>query len=132
TRRHADREKAIVYWREGKQGEERVLLDPNTMSADGSTSLGVWVPTHDGRQVVYALRPNNADEATLQVMDVASGRVSDVDVIEGGKYAEPVWTPEGDGFYYTWLPTDPTIPVADRPGRAEIRFHRLGTPPATD
>src|SRR6185503_20306496 len=59
TRRHADREKAIVYWREGAQGAERVLLDPNTMSADGSTSLGVWVPTWDGERVAYALRPNN-------------------------------------------------------------------------
>ena len=132
TRRHADREKAVVYWREGADGPERVLLDPNTMSADGSTALGVWVPTQDGRKVVYALRPNNADEATLYVMDVATGRVSDVDVIPGGKYAEPVWTPEGDAFYYTWLPTDPAIPVADRPGRAEIRLHRLGTPPAAD
>jgi prolyl oligopeptidase len=132
TRRHADREKAVVYWREGAEGTERVLLDPNTMSADGSTSLGVWVPAWDGRKVVYAIRPNNADEATLFVMDVATGKVSDVDVIGGGKYAEPSWTPEGDGFYYTWLPIDPTIPIADRPGRAEIRFHRLGTPPATD
>jgi prolyl oligopeptidase len=132
TRRHADREKAIVYWREGEQGEERVLLDPNRMSADGSTALGVWVPTYDGRTVAYGVRPNNADEATLHVMDVATGKVSEVDVIEGAKYATPSWTPEGDGFYYTWLPTDPTIPVADRPGRAEIRFHRLGTPASSD
>jgi prolyl oligopeptidase len=132
TRRHADREKAVAYWREGASGEEHVLLDPNTMSADGSTSLGVWVPSWDGLQVAYALRKNNADEATLYVMDVASGRVSDVDVIEGAKYADPAWTPEGDGFYYTWLPTDPSIPAADRPGRAELRFHRVGTAPATD
>src|SRR5687768_14630698 len=96
TRRHADREKAIVYWREGKQGEERVLLDPNRMSADGSTSLGVWVPTYDGRTVAYAIRPNNADEATLHVMDVATGKVSALDVIEGAKYATPAWTPAGD------------------------------------
>ena len=132
TRRHADREKAIVYWREGASGEEKVLLDPNAMSADGSTSLGVWVPSWDGRQVAYAVRLNNADEATLHLMDVATGKVSAVDVIEGAKYADPAWTPGGDGFYYTWLPTDPTISVADRPGRAELRFHRVGSPPATD
>jgi prolyl oligopeptidase len=102
------------------------------MSADGSTSLGVWVPSWDGRQVAYALRRNNADEATLHVMDVATGALSTVDVIEGAKYAEPAWTPEGDGFYYTWLPTDPGIPVADRPGRAELRFHRIGTAAAAD
>jgi prolyl oligopeptidase len=132
TRRHADREKAVVYWREGAQGSERVLLDPNAISADGSTALGVWVPAWDGGTVVYALRPNNSDEATLYVRDVATGRISDVDVIEGGKYAEPCWTPAGDGFYYTWLPAEPGVAIADRPGRAEIRFHRLGVPQASD
>jgi prolyl oligopeptidase len=55
-------------------------------------------------------------------MDVATGKKSEVDVIEGAKYASASWTPRGDGFYYTWLPTDPKIPVADRPGFAEVRF----------
>jgi prolyl oligopeptidase len=131
-RRHADREKAIIYWKEGADGAERVLLDPNVMSADGSTSLGRWVPAYDGLKVVYALKPNNADEATLYVKDVATGTVSDVDVIPGAKYADPSWTPAGDGFYYTYLTTDPAIPAADRPGYAEIRFHKLGADPRTD
>jgi prolyl oligopeptidase len=138
TRRHADREKAVVYWREGagsreaNAGDERVLVDPNKMSADGSISLGVWVPTLDGKRVAYALRANNADEATLHVMDVASSKVSDVDVIDGARYASPEWTPRGDGFYYTYLPTDPNIPVDERPGYAEIRFHELGADPKKD
>jgi prolyl oligopeptidase len=132
TRRHADKEKAIVYWREGADGKEQVLLDPNTLSKDGSVSLGVWVPTQDGKTVAYALHQNNSDEATLYVMDVASGKKSEADVIEGAKYAEPEWTPEGDGFYYTWLPTDPKIPTDDRPGHAEIRFHKLGSDPKKD
>jgi prolyl oligopeptidase len=132
SRRHADREKAVVYWREGEDGEERVLLDPNKMSEDGSISLGVWVPSLDGKRVAYALRANNADEATLYVMEVATGNVSAVDVIEGAKYAQPQWTPSGDGFYYTYLPTDPSIPVDERPGYAEIRFHKLGTDPKKD
>ncbi|MGH8901809.1 MAG: prolyl oligopeptidase family serine peptidase [Egibacteraceae bacterium] len=131
-RRHADREKAIVYWREGERGDARVLIDPNALSEDGSISLGTWVPSYDGQKVAYALKENNADEATLYVMDVATGQVSDVDRIEGAKYAEPSWTPDGDGFYYTYLPTDPSIPVADRSGFAEIRFHTLGTDPKGD
>jgi prolyl oligopeptidase len=132
TRTHTDREKAIVYWKEREDGEEQVLLDPHVLSPDSTTALGVWVPTYDGTLVAYALRANNADEATLYVMDVATGRTSDIDVIEGARYAEPSWTPAGDGFYYTYLPTDPAIPVADRPGYAEVRYHRLGSDPRTD
>ncbi len=132
TRRHADREKSIVYWKEGKDGKEQVLLDPNTMSADGTVSLGVWVPSYDGKTLAFAIRRNNSDEATLHVRDVASGAESKGDEIEGAKYAEPSWTPEGDGFYYVYLPTDPKIPVDARPGYAEARFHKLGTDPKND
>jgi prolyl oligopeptidase len=132
TRTHADREKAVVYWKEGESGEERVLLDPNLWSADGTASLGTWNPSWDGRKVVYGRKENGEDEATLYVLDVDSGTVSPVDVIPGGKYAGPSWTPDSRAFYYEWLPVDPAVPVADRPGRTEIRLHTLGTDPARD
>jgi prolyl oligopeptidase len=131
-RRDAGKEKFTLYWRDGKGGHDRVLLDPNAWSADGSVSLGVWSVSWDGKKVAYAVKGNNSDEATLYVMDVATGKKSDVDVIEGAKYASPSWTPSGDGFYYTWLPPVGTVPTADRPGHAEVRFHKLDTPPAKD
>jgi prolyl oligopeptidase len=132
ARRDAGKEKFTVYWREGKDGADRVLLDPNGWSTDGSTALGVWSVSWDGRKVAYAIKRNNSDEATLQVMDVASGKKSDVDVIDGAKYAGPSWTPAGDGFYYVWLPPPDAVPTADRPGYAEVRFHKLGTDPKKD
>lgn len=132
ARTHKDKEKAIVYWRQGENGPEKVLLDPNQWSKDGTVSLGVWVPSWDGKKVVFAKKPNAADEATLHVLDVDSGVVSTQDVIEGGKYAGPSWTPDSKGFYYEWLPVDPSIPVAERPGYTELRLHRLGTDPKAD
>jgi prolyl oligopeptidase len=132
SRRDAKQEKAVIYWREGKTGEEKVLLDPNSWSKDGNVSLGTWSVSWDGKKIAYAVKSNNSDESTLYVMDVATGKKSDVDVIEGAKYAHPNWTPKGDGFYYTWLPTDPKIPTADRPGFAEVRFHKLGEDPKKD
>lgn len=132
VRTHKDREKAILYWRDGERGEERVLLDPNTWSADGTVSLGLWVPSWDGRKLAFTQKPNAADEAVLHVLDVDSGTWSEVDVIEGAKYASPSWTPDNQAFYYAWLPTDPSIPVAERPGYTELRLHRLGTEPRRD
>jgi prolyl oligopeptidase len=132
ARRHANKEKSVVYWKEGADGAEKVLLDPNGWSADGSASLGVWQVSWDGVSVAYQKRINNSDEATLYVMDVATGKVSDLDVIEGAKYAGASWTPDGKAFYYTWLPVDPKVPTADRPGYAEVRFHKLGTDPKAD
>jgi prolyl oligopeptidase len=132
SRTHKDKEKGIVYWKQGEKGAEKVLIDPNGWSTDGTVSLGGWNPSWDGKKVVYQKKPNAADEATLYVLDVDTGKVSEIDVIEGGKYASPSWTPDGKGFYYVWLPTDPSIPVSERPGYAEARFHKLGTDPKTD
>ncbi|MFP2929719.1 prolyl oligopeptidase family serine peptidase [Pyxidicoccus sp. 3LG] len=131
-RTHKDKEKAVLYWRDGEKGQEKVLLDPNTWSKDGTVSMGVWVPSWDGKKLVFAQKPNAADEAVLHVVDVDSGEWSKVDVIEGGKYASPRWTPDNKGFYYAWLPTDPSIPVDARPGYTTIRFHPLGADPKAD
>src|SRR5205807_2669261 len=80
----------------------------------------------------YAVKANNSDEATLKVIDVDSLQDLPGEVIEGAKYASASWTPDGGGFYYTWLPTDPAIPASERPGYQEVRFHKLGEPPARD
>lgn len=131
TRQRKDKEKAVVYWKDEK-GEEHVLLDPNTWSSDNTVSLGVWVPSWDGKKVVFAEKPNAADESTLYVLDVDSGQRSKTDVIVGGKYASPSWTPDNKAFIYEWLPTDAKIPVSERPGYCEVKKHVLGDDPAKD
>lgn len=131
-RKDANQEKPTVYVRDSEKGPERVLLDAATLSADGSASLGAWKPSYDGKFVAYVVHPNNADAGTVRVRDVATGKDSTVDVIEGGKYALPRWTPKGDGFYYIGLPTDPNIKAADLPGHSEVKFHKLGQPAASD
>ncbi len=132
TRRQADGEMAVVCWREADGGVEHVLIDPNTLSAGGTTSLGAWVPSNDGKTLAFALHENSADDATLHLIDVASGTPIPGERIEGARYAYPSWTPEGDGFYYTSLPRDGSIPEDQLPGFAEIRFHALGSDPRHD
>jgi prolyl oligopeptidase len=130
-RRGAEQEKAVLVVRDGA-GAERTLLDPNAWTQDGSLSLGDWNVSWDGRTLVYQERPNASDEATLRVLDVPSGKLSAVDVIPGARFASPSFTASGDGFAYTWHPTDPAIPEAERSGHQEVRFHRLGTDPRGD
>ena len=132
VRTHKDKEKAVVYWKQGATGEEKVLLDPNTWSTDNTVSLGTWSPSWDGKKVVFAQKPNAADEATLYVLDVDTGKRSELDVIPGAKYASPSWLPDSKSFIYEWLPVDPSIPVSERPGYCEVKQHVLGEDPAKD
>jgi prolyl oligopeptidase len=132
TRRLASKEKEIVYARDGRDGAERVLLDPNSWTKDGSEGLGGFWPSWDGKRVAFKVRHNNSDETTTYVLDADTLERSKVDVISGTKYAGASWTPSGDGFYYTWIPPEGSVPVADRPGEQVIKFHRLGEVPAKD
>ncbi len=125
TRKHADKEKMVVYWRDGEDGAEHVLFDPNAWSADGTKGLGGWWPSWDGMYVAYSVKENNSDETVTRVMVVATGEDLP-DVIAGTKYSGASWTPDGRGFYYTWVPPVGAVPVAERPGYAEVRFHALG------
>lgn len=127
-RRRADRETAVLYVREG-EGPERALLDPELW--EGGAALGRWFPSGDGAWLAYTRHPDHGDEAWLHVREVATGRDLP-ERIAGARYAEVDWLPDGSGFYYEWVPTDPAIPADARAGYVEIRFHRLGTDPAAD
>jgi prolyl oligopeptidase len=132
TRKHADKEKTIVYWKQGEQGEERVLFDPNKWSDDGTKGLGGWWPTHDGKLVAYSVKENNSDETTTKIFDVVAGKDLP-DTITGTKYSGASWTPDGKGFYYTFVPPiSDKVTIAERPGFAEVKFHKVGTEQAKD
>lgn len=129
----ADQEKSVFYVR-GKDdtAEQAVpLIDPNTLSSDGSVSMsGVYV-SPDGKKIAYKLTKNGADQSTLYIMD-SETRENLPDIIENARYADPSWLPDSSGFYYTYFPTDADIPVDMRPGMTDIRLHILGTPSSAD
>ena len=132
TRKHVDKEKTIVYWKQGEHGAEQVLFDPNTWTDDGSKGLHGWWPSYDGGFVAYAVSEHNSDETVMHVRDVKTGKDLP-DVLDGTKYAAASWTPDGKGFYYTWVPpVGASVSIADRPGFAELRFHPRGGAQAND
>jgi prolyl oligopeptidase len=132
TRKHKDKEKAVVYWKQGEAGAEKVLLDPNTWSADGSSGLHGWSTSRDGKYVAYNVSEHNADETVMKVIDVATGKVL-ADTIPGTKFGQASWTPDGRGFYYSYTPpASATIAEPDRNAYTELRYHKLGADPARD
>jgi prolyl oligopeptidase len=132
TRKHADKEKTIVYWKQGEAGAETVLFDPNGWSTDGTKGLGGWWPSYDGNYVAYSVKENNSDETTTRIHEVATGKDLP-DVIAGTKYSGASWTPDAKGFYYTYVPpVGGAVTTAERPGFAEVRFHTLGTDASKD
>jgi prolyl oligopeptidase len=84
-------------------GAERILIDPNTLSKDGTAALSSWAPSPDGRWLAYGVAKAGSDWQEWFVREVATGKDLP-DKLEWIKFASPVWTPDGAGFYYGRFP----------------------------
>lgn len=102
----------------------RTLLDPATLATDGAVAIDWFHPSHDGSFVAYGLSEGGTENSVLHVMEVATGLVLPLR-IRNTRAASVAWLPDHSGFWYA------VYPQGDEYNR-HIRFHRLGTDPATD
>ena len=113
-----------------KQG--RVLLDPNTLSTDGTVALSGTSLTEDGRLMAYSMSTAGSDWQTWKVRDVATGKDL-TDEIRWSKFSGAAWMKDGSGFFYSCYD-------APKEGGAltginkfqKVYFHRVGTTQVKD
>ncbi|MCM2371743.1 prolyl oligopeptidase family serine peptidase [Aporhodopirellula aestuarii] len=109
-----------------------VLIDPNSLSEDGTVALGSWHPSDDGKLLAYSIADGGSDWRTWRVRDVESGIDTD-DVVMWSKFSGVAWTADGDGFYYARY-AEP-VEGQELTGTNEnqmLYVHRLGTPQSED
>jgi prolyl oligopeptidase len=112
-------------------GEPRVLLDPNLLSADGTTALTAFEPSPDGSLLAYALSDHGSDRQVIRVRDVRLGTDRE-DALTDVKFASLAWTKDSAGFYYLRFPGPGSVPPEDEQYFGRIWFHRLGQPQSSD
>jgi prolyl oligopeptidase len=113
-------------------GSASVLLDPNTLSADGTVALSGLSVSKDGRLVAYGIAAAGSDWNEWKVRDVDTAKDTP-DLIKWVKFSDAEWSPDGRGFYYGRFP-EPR-PGDDLKGAnyyQKVYFHRLGTAQADD
>jgi prolyl oligopeptidase len=131
VRREGQQNQPILYVREGVHGADEVLVDPNVMSAEGTTSLDWWSPSSDGRLLVYGLSQNGDEDSTLFLRDIEK-RKDLPDKIERTKYASIAWLPDGKSFYYTRYPKKGAVPDGEENYHRMVYLHRIGDEPERD
>ncbi|MBN8830792.1 MAG: S9 family peptidase [Sphingomonadales bacterium] len=132
TRNSGLQNQSPLYVREGLQGEPRLLLDPNGFAQDGASALAEWLPSPDGRYLLYSVQDAGTDWRILRVVDVASGRTLD-DRVEWVKYSTLAWARDGAGFYYSRF----DVPADGRKFQSvgenhQVWYHEVGTAQAAD
>ena len=121
SRRRADQDLSVLYWRDGPGGADQVLIDPHPMSPDHTTSVELRDLSDDGTMAVYAVREGGVDEVAIHVRNVDTGEDL-ADTLAPARYGSVLLAPDGSGLYY------------ERYGDVtpRVMFHAFGSPAADD
>jgi prolyl oligopeptidase len=130
-RRDGRQNQPVLYVREGVNGADRPLVDPNALSTTGTTALDWYYPSDDGRLLAYGLSEDGSEQSVLHILDVETGAALG-DRIPHTRAADLAWLPDGSGFYYTRYPAVGEVPTGEEHYHRAIHFHRIGTDPADD
>ena len=120
-KRRATDEQGIIYFRQGENGPDTVLVDPNPLSADRSTSAGIMDISSDGRLMAYGLRQGGQDEAAIHFRNVDT-RADLPDTLPEARYLTVSIKPDRSGVYYVKS-------VAAGP---RFYYHAMGAPADRD
>lgn len=121
-----------IYRLTPQASRAQLVLDPNTLSPDGSTALSAWSVSPDGRYLAYGLSPGGSDWRELHVRVLATGKDLP-DTVHWAKFSDASWTNDGKGFFYSRFPAPPPGQVLTAaPLNQKVYYHVLGTPDSTD
>src|SRR5581483_5437749 len=115
---------SVMYRQRGLDGAPEVFLDPNTLSADGTASLGATSFSHDDRYLAYSIHKSGSDWEEIFVRDVATGRQLP-DRLQWARYSSPEWF--RNGFFYERYDAPRSGQYTASSEFQKIYYHRLGT-----
>ena len=126
TRRKGLENNPVLYVRKGVEGADRELVNVNKLAADGTTALEWWYPSEDGKLLAYGISESGSEVATLQVLEVETGKHL-ADKFQTGRGTSLEWLPDASGFYYSRFPKKGEVPAGEEAYHRKIFFHKLGS-----
>jgi prolyl oligopeptidase len=131
TKREGTQNQPVLYVRDSVNGKDRVLLDINELSKEGTVALDWYFPSRDGKLLAYGLSRDGSEFSTLQIRNVDTGKDLP-DKIERTRACSLAWLPGNDGFYYTRYPAVGSVPKGKENYNRHVYLHFIGRDPAAD
>lgn len=122
SRRDADQDLFVIYMREGPDGEDVPLIDPNIMAAGAAVSVALQAVSDDGSLLAYGIRVGGQDEVTIRFYDVDRRKVL-TDVLDRARYFGVQFTPDNAGVFFT---------RSAREGGPRVFYRAFGSPVRTE
>jgi prolyl oligopeptidase len=122
---------SVFYVTSALPGDARVLIDPNTLSADGTIALGGTAVTENGKLLAYGLAAAGSDWQEWKVRDIASGKDLS-DNLKWVKFSSASWNHDGTGFFYSRYDTPNGEELKRTNYFHKLYYHKIGTPQEKD
>jgi prolyl oligopeptidase len=121
----------VLLVAESLNAEPRELIDPNTLSSDGTVALGGEAFTDDGKLMAYGTAASGSDWQEWHVRNVDTGKDLP-DLIKWVKFSGASWTKDGKGFYYSRYDEPKGTALRDTNYFQKLYYHKLGTSQTED
>ena len=115
----------VLYMADGLNGKPEVLIDPNTLSDDGTVSMASTELSPKASYLAYMLSDGGTDWKTIHIRET-SNKSDLTDVIKGVKFSNVAWLPDESGFFYSRYPENDAGEFDDSQ-TVSIYFHAIGT-----
>ena len=120
---------SVWYVRDSMDGANRVFLDPNGLSEDGTVTASLGSASEDDRFITVTQSAAGSDWQEIHVWDLASGKPQG-DVLKWVKFSGSSWV--GNGFYYSRYPAPDGSALSAENTFHSVYYHEVGTPQSQD
>ncbi|XP_010471763.1 PREDICTED: prolyl endopeptidase-like [Camelina sativa] len=128
---------SVLYMQDDLDAEPEVLLDPNTLSDDGTVALNTFSVSEDAKYLAYGLSASGSDWVIIKLMKIEDKKV-EPDTLSWVKFTGITWTHDSKGFFYGRYPAPKEGEDIDAGTETnsnlyhELYYHFLGTDQSQD
>ncbi|PWT92740.1 MAG: S9 family peptidase [Blastocatellia bacterium] len=131
TRNSGLQNQSVLYTVTSLSAEPKLLLDPNTLSSDGTVAVSGMSASHDGKLLAYSLSASGSDWQEWKVRDVETSQDLSDD-LKWAKFSDASWSKDNKGFYYERYDEPKSDSLKETNYFQKLYYHKLGTPQADD
>ena len=117
---------SVLYWREDEPGaKEKVLIDPNKLSEDGTIALSGYSVSDDGVYLAYGISIAGSDWQEWKVREIATGKDLP-DHLKNIKFSSASWSRDSKGFLYSRYNPSKEGSLKEANVNQKVYYHQLG------
>jgi prolyl oligopeptidase len=123
---------SVLYTLTSLDAEPKVLMDPNTLSEDGTIALSGLAISEDGKLMAYGISTSGSDWNEWKVRDIESSEDL-TDRLKWVKFSGASWTHDGQGFFYSrYDEPNEASKLEDANYYQKLYYHKVGTSQSED